>query len=78
VSANGSSNAIVWSIQRNASSNAVLHAFDATNLAKELYNSNQVVARDGLGTHQKYTPPLVINGRVYVPLKGKISVFGLL
>jgi hypothetical protein len=78
VSANGSSNAIVWSIQRNASSNAVLHAFDATNLAKELYNSTQVASRDGMGTHQKYTPPLVINGRVYVSLKGKISVFGLL
>ena len=78
MSANGTSNAIVWSIQRNASANAVLHAFDATNLAKELYNSTQVASRDGMGTHQKYTPPLVINGRVYVPLKGKVSVFGLL
>ena len=78
VSANGTSNAIVWTMRRDAAHNAILHAFDATNLSRELYNSNQVATRDGLGVHQKFTPPLVVNGKVYVSLKGKISVFGLL
>ena len=39
ISANGTSNAILWAVEN--SSNAVLHAYDAANLANELYNSNQ-------------------------------------
>ena len=39
VSANGTSNGIVWAIEN--TSPAVLHAYDATNLSHELYNSNQ-------------------------------------
>ncbi len=39
VSANGTTNGIVWAAENN--STAVLHAYDATNLANELYNSNQ-------------------------------------
>ncbi len=43
VSANGTSNGIVWAIENSAT--AVLHAFAANNLANELYNSNQARQR---------------------------------
>ena len=43
VSANGASNGIVWAVENG---NGVLHAFDATDLSNELYNSNQAGNRD--------------------------------
>ena len=48
VSANGTSNAIVWIIETDTyqGGNAVLRAYDANNLATEFYNSNQNPARD--------------------------------
>ena len=52
VSANGTANGIVWA-HENASP-AVLHAYDAANLAHELYNSNQAAAnRDQFGSRQQ-------------------------
>src|SRR5262249_39550268 len=41
LSANGAADAIIWAISAD-SLNAVLYAYDATNLASELYDSNQV------------------------------------
>jgi hypothetical protein len=77
VSANGTADAVVWAIE-NASDVAVLHAFDATNLAIELYGSEQNPARDHAGTYVKFTPPTVVNGRVYVPTASALVAFGLL
>ena len=49
ISANGSSNGIVWAVENK--NGGVLHAYDATNLATELYNSNQAAnGRDTLPT----------------------------
>jgi hypothetical protein len=79
ISANGTSNGILWAVQRNGPyAPAVLRAYDATNLATELYNSTQGGSRDTLDYGVKFTVPLVANGRVYVAQMSQISVFGLL
>ena len=80
ISANGTSSGIVWAIQ-NGGSTGVLHAYDATNLATELYNSNQAAnARDQFATNSncKFVTPMIANGKVYVGTPGAVVVFGLL
>ncbi len=79
ISANGSTNGILWALQTARSGNGVLHAYDPTNLAHELYNSNQAGSRDLLIPWSKFTVPVVANGRVYVASNtGAITAFGLL
>ena len=77
VSANGTSNAIVWAYEN--TSPAVLHAYAATNLATELYNSNQASSgRDQFGAGNKYIVPVVADGKVFVASTNSVAVFGLL
>jgi hypothetical protein len=77
VSANGAANGIVWAHENTAP--AVLHAYDAANLAHELYNSNQAAAnRDQFGTGNKYITPTVADGKVFVGTSNSVAVFGLL
>jgi hypothetical protein len=76
VSANGTSDGIVWALQ-NAGSGAILHAYDATNLGVELYNTNQV-ASDKLNQGVKFNSPIVADGKVFVPTNGQLTIYGLL
>ena len=79
VSANGVSNGIVWALESSTGSTAVLHAYDATNLGKELYNSTQAAGgRDSFGTGNKFITPMIVNGKVYVGTPNGVAVFGLL
>jgi hypothetical protein len=78
ISANGSSNGIVWTLQRISGANAVLHANLASNVATELYNSNQAGSRDLPGTSIKFAVPTVANGKVFVGTSSKLTVYGLL
>ena len=76
VSANGTSNAIVWAVEN--SNPAVLHAYNATNLA-ELYNSNQAPnGRDQFYIGNKFITPMIVNGHVFVGTPYGVAVFGLL
>ncbi|HJT69519.1 MAG TPA: hypothetical protein VJ731_04930 [Terriglobales bacterium] len=69
VSSNGSSNGIVWAVEY-SKTDAALHAFDATDVSKELYRSGS------LGAGAKWAVPTVINGKVYVGTGSKLFVFG--
>ncbi|HXY95363.1 MAG TPA: hypothetical protein VEH00_00195 [Steroidobacteraceae bacterium] len=78
ISANGTTNAIVWSYE-NAGSGAVLHAFDASNLANELYNSTQAAGgRDSFGSGNKFITPTIADGKVFAATTNGVAVFGLL
>jgi hypothetical protein len=77
VSANDSSNGVVWAVENK--NPAVLHAYDANDLAKELYNSGQgAKGRDTFGAGNKWMSPMVANGKVYVGTTNSVAVFGLL
>jgi outer membrane protein assembly factor BamB len=76
VSANGATAGIVWAHEN--SSPAVLHAYDAGNLAHELYNSNQAGSRDQLGAGNKFITPMIADGKVFVGTQNAVAVFGLL
>ena len=77
VSASGASNGIVWAHEN--SNPAVLHAYDAANLAHELYNSNQAAGnRDHFGAGNKFITPTVADGKVFVGSTAGVAVFGLL
>ncbi|HVI08015.1 MAG TPA: choice-of-anchor D domain-containing protein, partial [Candidatus Binatia bacterium] len=85
ISANGTSNGIVWAVERADSLDtrpgakaAVLYAYDATNVATMLYNSSQGGNRDQLGCGNKFQTPTIANGRVYVGTQSQLDVFGLL
>jgi outer membrane protein assembly factor BamB len=77
VSASGTSDGIVWAVEN--SSPAVLHAYDATNLTQELYNSSQAAGgRDNFGAGNKFITPAVADGMVFVGTANGVAVFGLL
>src|SRR5439155_734346 len=69
ISANGTSNGIVWVAQTDAfygGGKTVLRAFDAANVATQFYQSGQNSARDAAGLAAKFAIPTVTNGKVYV------------
>jgi hypothetical protein len=76
ISANGTSNGIVWAVENG--STGVLHAYNATNLTSELYNSNQAANNRDHFSDNKYVTPMVANGKVYVGTPNSVVVFGLL
>ena len=76
LSADGSSNAILWAVDN--SNPAVLYAYDAGNLAHELYDSNQVGSRDRFGPGNKFITPTIASGKVFVGTTDGVAVFGLL
>jgi hypothetical protein len=78
ISADGTTNGIVWAIENG--STGTLHAYDATNLGNELYNSNQAAGgRDQFPTNSncKFVTPMIANGKVYIGTATGVVVFGL-
>ena len=57
ISSNGTGNGILWAVEKGRSA-AVLHAYDATNLGLELYNSTEAAnGRDSLGPRRQVRDP---------------------
>ena len=82
ISANGLGDGIVWLLRskswNGADQPAALHAYDAANVAHELYNSEQNAGRDRAGLALRFNIPMVVNGHVYVGTKHEVDVYGLL
>ncbi|HEY3971918.1 MAG TPA: hypothetical protein VGM18_02880 [Candidatus Sulfotelmatobacter sp.] len=76
ISANGSSNGIVW-LARNAGGTTLLSAYDAVHLYL-LYDSGMAAGgRDSLGTVEHYATPTVANGKVYAGTVTQLVAYGL-
>ncbi len=77
VSSAGSRNGIVWMLDNTSYCTsltgtcgpAVLHAYDASDVKHELWNS-ALVAADNAGNAVKFAVPTIANGRVYVGTRG--------
>jgi len=87
ISSQGSSNGIVWVIDSSHAipnppfppGAAVLFAYDATDLSKDLWDSTQASnQRDQAGVAVKFTVPTVANGKVYIGTQTELDVYGLL
>ncbi len=80
VSANGERDGIVWVIETKAwngtEGRAELQAFDAANVSRTLYSSEQNATRDQAGEALRFTIPTVANGHVYVGVKNAVEVYG--
>jgi hypothetical protein len=78
ISAHARKNEIVWAIEHTGP-NDVLHAYDGSNLANELYNSGQAKGhRDQFGHASHFGTPMIANGKVYVGTSSSVTAFGLL
>jgi hypothetical protein len=91
ISANGSTNGIVWAnavLSGNAnhgSTPGVLRAYDANNIATELWNNQQNAGRDTCSNFAKNGYATIANGKVYLGSfgtanvgTGQVCVYGLL
>jgi hypothetical protein len=86
VSADGAdlSSGIVWAVTIDSDDQAaqmpgILRAFLASDVSKELYDSDKNRKRDQGGNFSKFTPPVIANGKVYVVSQsGVVTVYGLL
>ncbi len=77
ISSSNGQNAIVWMYEKSAAGRGVLHAYDAANISKELWNSN-MNTRDQMTTGHGFGTPIVADGRVIAPFGKAIAIYGLL
>ena len=75
VTSNGNSNPILWVTQGDPAN--ILRAYDAYDVSREYYDSNQVSSRDAPGGITRFSVPVVVNGKVYVGTKTELDVYGL-
>lgn len=91
LSAHGNRNGILWAAIHatgdswHESRPGILHAYDASDILHELWNSLENPARDDCGNYSKMAPPTIANGRVYLASfgsqntgSGQLCVYGLL
>jgi hypothetical protein len=85
ISANGTSNGILWAVERKdilsarpGTQPAVLYAFSAEDVSIQLYNSTHAAQlRDQPGCANKFITPTIANGRVYLATQNELDVYGI-
>ncbi len=80
ISSNDTQDGIAWAVrsdQFNTHGALVLYAWDATDLTKTIYESDTNSTRDAGGAANRYSIPVVTNGKVYVAANGQVDVYGL-
>ena len=78
-SPNGGTNCYVVPVPPSCSGPAVLHAYGASNLATQYWNSTMAANhRDQAGNAVKFVAPTVANGKVYLSTRSEVDVYGLL
>ncbi|HXW55687.1 MAG TPA: hypothetical protein VEJ67_08075 [Candidatus Cybelea sp.] len=77
ISASGNSNGIAWAVEE-LNSAGILHAYDPSNLSRELYNSSQAGRGRVEFMDNKFITPMIAGGRVFVGTQTGVVVFGLL
>jgi Chitobiase/beta-hexosaminidase C-terminal domain/Legume lectin domain len=81
ISSDGTANGIAWAVrsdQFNSNGPAVLYAWNANDLTNTIYESDTNATRDTAGPANKFSVPVVTNGKVYVAAHGEVDVYGLL
>ncbi len=81
LSSNGTTNGIIWEIENSNYGNggpSILHAYNASNVATELYNSSQAGNRDTAGLALKFTVPTIAGGEVFVGTSTELDIYGVL
>jgi outer membrane protein assembly factor BamB len=84
VSADGTKNAILWVVstkewnEAHMDRHAVLHAYDANDITREFYNSEQRSERDRADMTVRFCIPTVADGHVFIGARGRLDVYGLL
>jgi hypothetical protein len=80
VSANGSTNGIVWAVftsNNKTGGAAILRAYDATNVSRQLFDSS-TKSSNTAGPAVKFVVPTVADGRVYLGTQSELDVYGIL
>jgi hypothetical protein len=81
LSANGTNNGILWEIENTNHDNggvAILRAYDAIDVSRQLYDSTQAGSRDTAGSALKFTVPTIAGGKVFVGTSNELDIYGLL
>ena len=56
----------------------MLYAYDAANVGRQVYSTEQNSQRDRAGIALRFAIPSVVNGKVYLGAKSEVDVYGLL
>ncbi len=80
VSANGAANGIVWAVftsKFQSGGAAVLRAYDAANVSRQLFESSKSSANQA-GPAVKFVVPTIADGHVYIGTQSELDVYGIL
>lgn len=79
VSASGAQNGIVWAYDKSMDGGVgILHAYDANDVSRELWNSNMNRGRDGMGVGIGFGTPMVAGGKVITTFHHAVVIYGML